>query len=335
MKKTLFMLALATGAVSPAFADNCQEVASADQIMTLVKKVLPKSAISTMKTVDSGTTSCLVEVEMLVDISNTDSKGVIYVLPNGEQFISGVLMDADSKLILDSESEVSTGQGKKDENTPNANVLDSVGKPTVLSSDQRKHMEQFEVQPMNFTEIINKQFSAPTHNEGRKAVMEQMKKFVHVSNPKKTFNNDRNVYIMYDSDCPYCSKLFEQSDSLADKYQATFHWVPMFLTDQTFLKAALVTHATRQSQEKGYDMLTRIMTKAETDAALINLGRKELKPDDFDDSRSATTYYASVNMMAIPDLGTPWITVQNGDSYDMYQGLPNPEDWESAFSTEK
>lgn len=96
-------IASAAGTASAAQSENQQscDTATPDQARRLLSSLFPNMSIIATTPVATGNgTACILEVELLADRSHPNTEGVVYVLPGGESFLNGPLMNSDSSVSL-------------------------------------------------------------------------------------------------------------------------------------------------------------------------------------------------------------------------------------------
>ncbi|HCL3282172.1 TPA: hypothetical protein N2A29_006235, partial [Pseudomonas aeruginosa] len=85
-------------------ANGCVALATEQQAKTLLGRLFPESNLINFEPLKLAEGSCLLEVDMEAVKGRKDTRGFVYVLPDGERFLNGPLMDKRSKLGLQADA---------------------------------------------------------------------------------------------------------------------------------------------------------------------------------------------------------------------------------------
>lgn len=303
---TASLMALsASFSVSAQTATVCSEVATEAQASELMKRLFPDSKILSAEPLKvSVSTSCLLEVEMLTIANDPKSKGIVYVLPDGDHFLNGPLMSKRSWVGVTPAPQTAENQIAKNSMTDQL----SDAQPGEIALPLQAQSEQ----------------APSTSAELRKQTLERLHK-----NPFVTFNfNDQpegTANVLFDVDCPYCIKQYQEMEAAAKEHNINFNWIPVYLNQRSWGAAALLMRETQKDPKAGRDLLDQFMKKSISNEKLSDL-YKTLNESDFAKAKETNVIFAEVVRQA--RVGTPLTFVENKNgNVKVSSGKLDLEEW--------
>lgn len=259
---------------------------------------------------------CLLEVEMLADKNNPNSRGFVYVLPDGKRFLNGPLMDKRSRVMIDP----------------------AATNPTQPSSEPKAPPEPPPALDLSGLDQPSSAPAAPPLGALPEAEAEQIRQDL-LSEIKslpaiETQSSGSPIYVLFDPQCVYCRKLYAQHEKLANQHKLSFVWVPIFLNDQSWAMSAFLLKTARASTDEAKALLKKIMEKTwnpKNDAD----GVMGLTQEDYAYAKNASLAFYGVAKKN-PGIGTPLVVFEApGGKVEVISGLPRATDWDifTASST--
>jgi len=328
MGSASLLLALAGDALAKTqTAIACQNIASIEQANALLGRVLPAAHVlhADPMPLDEQSNTCLLEIEMLADKDDPSSKGFIYILPDGLQFLNGPLMDRRSQLrSITGTEEISEAVAVQQKA-----VEAALSKIKVVSESQKGLPQPADLSAASkalSTPITQSPAPDPAvqidHAEAREQFLAELEKLPLF----RTQDEGRDVYVMYDPECPFCQKLYKQHESLAERHDLRFNWVPMFLSDRSWAMNAHLLKTARTEPERAISLLRGMLGKTwkpEQDAAEIKL----LAEEDYGIAKPASLLFYE-QLKTNPGMGTPLVVFRKPDGQiEVISGVPNASDW--------
>ncbi len=303
---TATLIALSTSfSASAQTTSICSQVATEAQASELMKRLFPDSKILSAEALQiSVSTSCLLEVEMLTIANDPKSKGIVYVLPDGDHFLNGPLMSKRSWVGVTPAPQTAENQIAKN-----------------ASPDQLNNAQQNEIAlPLQ----AQSEQAPSTSAELRKQTLERLHK-----NPFVTFNfNDQpegTANVLFDVDCPYCIKQYQEMEAAAKEHNINFNWIPVYLNQRSWGAAALLMRETQKDPKAGRDLLDQFMKKSISNEKLSDL-YKTLNESDFAKAKETNVIFAEVVRQA--RVGTPLTFVENKNgNVKVSSGKLDLEEW--------
>lgn len=306
-------------------ADSCAPV-SQEAAGTLLTRIFPKSKVLSAEELfsDSSRSGCIVEVDMLTDRERPETRGYVYVLPDGEHILNGPLMDKRSQIAMIGELPPPLEQAL----TQRANALAGAG---VAPSDllAGTPLANTEVVPAGTGPVARSlpiaDAAAEVANQStllRQAFLTKVKAL-----PSLTTQQDgRDVYVLLDPECIHCRDLYANQQRIAATHNVRFHWVPIFTSERGWGMAALLAKTAKTDKARALELLDLMM-------------KKKWKPEDnLDESKSITSEdleFIKPNTLAYvdarktePTLGTPVVMFETASgSIEIINGVPKEADW--------
>lgn len=272
--------------------------ASREAASELLLRHFPNAEFISFEGLSSTTseTGCLLEVEMLADKDEPQTKGFVYVLPDGKGFLNGPLLDKRSRLSI--VPGVQAGQAAP--HAPSAAATANVqpaGQPPLQGQTPpaldplEKALSSVEALPAIHTQLTG-----------------------------------HPVYVLFDPQCIYCHDLYAQHEKLAQKYDLQFIWVPVFLNERSWAMSAHLLKTAEADAEKARGLLEKMMLRTwspHDDAADI----QALGDADYAKAKVSALAFYEISQQ-IQGAGTPLVIYRapNG-SASVINGLPRPDDW--------
>lgn len=301
-KKTVIATTLAASLFalsSSAFASAvCSEIATHEQAAALMSRLFPDSQIISAEPLKVAvSTSCLLEVEMLTIANNPNTKGVVYVLPDGDHFLNGPLMSKRSWVGTKPQS----NQGASAINLSEGQTVSQMITPAAEASE-----------------------TPATPAELRKKTLIDLKKnpyikFQFSDQPAGTAN------VLFDVDCTYCIQQYKEMKAAAKEHNINFNWIPVYLNERSWAAAALLMRETKKDQQTGQALLDRYMNKKIGDNELATL-YETLTESDFTTAKETNMIFADIVRTA--RVGTPLIFVENtSGTVNLSSGKLDLDEW--------
>lgn len=303
----------------------CSEVATEEQAHQLLLRLFPGAKFISTEPLSSGSTkSCLLEVEMLVDESNPDTKGFVYVLPNGERFLNGPLMDKRSRVgTTPLSGEIQ--QALKDQQEALKSAITPT--PNAHKSAESSQADALSSQLVNGLQTATNGGVAPTSELLRQRLFDKLKTLPALN----TGEGQTPVYVLYDPLCAHCKRLYKQSEELAAQHGITFSWIPMFLNEGSWAMSALVLKDLNTDPDKAQSLFELMMT-GQWNGAEAETAVRALTEEDFARPKTATGLFIEL-AKSNSRIGTPLVVFESvGGGVDVISGVPNEEDWKNLAS---
>lgn len=300
----------------------CAEVATEEQAHQLLLRLFPAAKFISAEPLSSGNSkSCLLEVEMLADASNPHTKGFVYVLPDGERFLNGPLMDKRSRVGT-SPLSGDIQQALKEQQKALQSALDSPAK--ARKSNETTPEDALSTQLADSFPTPTRAEEVPTSEQLRERLLEKLKTLPALN----TGEGQAPVYVLYDPLCPHCKSLYKQSEELAAKHGITFHWIPMFLNEGSWAMSALVLKELNGDRDNAHSLFDRMMT-GQWSATEAEAAVRSLSEEDFALAKPATGVFVEL-ARANSRIGTPLVVFESvGGGIDVISGLPKEDDWKN------
>lgn len=303
-------------------------VASDEKVQKLIKRLFPNAEIieSSALTPEDIKSGCVLEVDMLADSAKPETRGFVYVLPDGERMLNGPLMDKRSKVDLQSGMGEEVRRALELQQATVKQALANVQQASGAGITPAEPMAPQAVPTSPGQPVISPAAPAPEAvadaSTARKAFFETMQALPAL----QTQNGTRNVYVMFDPQCPHCRDLYKQHEAVAQKHDIQFHWIPMFLNDRSWAMSAFLLKTAQSSPQKGQALLDAMLSKTwnpQDDAEAV----LQLTEDDYAYAKQAALAFYEASKDS-PVLGTPLVSFQmpNGE-IELISGVPRPDDW--------
>ena len=326
-------------------AGVCSEVATEQQARSLIDRMVPDAKYIEVAPLNQGSTSCLLEVEVQIDPDNPESRGFFYVLPNGEYGLNGPLIDKRAAALMASvnnqQSQDSDGAGEiadalarlqSQVENARAGVAPVAAPAQAPEPTEPPAIVQTPQGPVD----ANSPFVAEPGKTLQQTVFAEMKKLDYASNVQtvEIENPVAQVYVLYDSTCPFCAKLFKAQDELAEKHNIVFNWVPGYINNTGWIHAAHAIKELHKSNEAGVAAIREAFA-----------GNRQLTPDqlkelaenmteqDFENAMGAAVFLYRLNKTARSSIGTPLIYVEgpNGNVSSASGAITKDSEWQGLL----
>ncbi len=308
MKKTAITLTMAATLVSfsqLSYASTvCSEVATKDQAEKLMKRLFPASKIISAEPLKlSVSTSCLLEVEMLTDAGNENTKGSVYVLPDGDHFLNGPLMSKRSWVETTANPNSSTPKGSPSQNTTNPTSAMTTTMPAMAAAESPAELRKSTLRQLQDNPFIAFQFS---------------------DQPAGTAN------VLFDVECPFCIKQYIEMEEAAKEHDLNFNWIPVYLNEKSWAAAALLMREAKANPQKGKELMDKIMRQKITSDDLEKQ-YATLEESDFALAKDTNMIFADIVRQA--RVGTPLTFVENNDgNVKVSSGKLDLDEWPLMLS---
>lgn len=275
---TVVAASLAISSASVSAGSICSEVATKEQAEMLMKRLFPQSEIITAEPLKlSVSTSCLLEVEMMTDSNNENTKGTIYLLPDGDHFLNGPLMSKRSLLSDQAENPMTSAQ----QSTPETNEA----LEPDLDIDPSEQLRRKTLRQLQATPIL---------------------KYNYSNQPEGTAN------VLFDAECPYCMKQYKEMEAAAKEHNINFNWIPVYLNERSWAAAALLIKETQTNPAAAKQLLDDMMNRKISDSEL-NKRYKTLNDSDYEKAKETNLIFADILKQA--NVGTPLTFVENKNGF--------------------
>lgn len=312
--------------------ENC-EIASTADAKTLLTRLLPNATILTAEPFHLTDRTCLLEVEMLANKDDQSTRGFVYVLPSGKEFLNGPLMDKRSKVSLASQQDDTIDKALADqrEALAQAGLLPAHEIPAANQSSQvTKHnassLPEFTQAPLVSQTPAT---ALPTAEELRAKFDSDLLTLPSIRSPAP----GKTVNVLLDPLCSQCAKLFLSSESLIEDHKIQFNWIPMYTSDLGWMMSALVVKTAKNDQAGAYKLLSKMMQnqwRAEDYSTEI----AALTEADYREVKRTLIVFRDLSKY-IPNLGTPVVSFKKPDNtFEVIKGVPLASDW-FALGTSK
>lgn len=304
---------------SGAFKSNdCSSMASEESAQKVLTKLFPKSAIidSAPFALDADKAVCLREIEMLVDSTDDSSKGFIYFLPNGEQFLNGPLLDKRTTITATKASiDSKTSEAVNDSALQAALAIMKQRLESQPGDSANQSSSQQQVATLQATEVKPQ----PTQAELRELMLSKAGQLPALKSPTQ----GTPVYVLLDPQCRHCADMFNNSEATASKFGIQYHWIPMFTKEAGWVMSALILKASKVDQQKAYALLKTIMNKT-WDSKASEADIAALTETDYTEAKQGLAFY--MEMSKYDKLGTPVVLFQGTTGVEIISGVPNEGD---------
>lgn len=300
---------------------GCVTLATEQQAKTLLGRLFPESNMFSFEPLKLGGGSCLLEVDMEAIKGRKDTRGFVYVLPDGERFLNGPLMDKRSKLGLQTDAALQPSPEEiraaiqasahelayKTSSMATANDLNAV---TKTSWDKSQEVVDPQPQPVK---------SVGEYRQEALATIKSLPQLV-------TGVGQHDVYALVDPLCSQCSALFKQSEDLTSQYGIRWHWIPVHTSESGWVMSAhLLQMAATNPVQAIADM--RSMFNGEWTAAKQEAALHALTPDDYSKSQQALAFLIKYGTSG-GQTRTPFVAfLKPNNELELIGGKPLMEDW--------
>lgn len=303
----------------------CSEVATEEQAHKLLLRLFPAAKFISAEPLSSGNTkSCLLEIEMLADEGNPQTKGFVYVLPDGERFLNGPLMDKRSRVgTAPLSHDIQQAINEQQEALQSA-----LTRPAKAQHNNQENPEKaLSSQLADSVPAPTRAEEVPTPEQLRQRLLEKLKTLPSL----KTGEGKAPVYVLYDPLCGHCKRLYKQSEELAAQHGITFSWIPMFLNEGSWAMSALVLKGLNTDPENAHSLFDRMMT-GQWSGSEAETAVRSLTEEDFALPKPATGVFVEL-AKANSRIGTPLVVFESAaGGIDVISGVPTEEDWKNLAS---
>ncbi|MCF6783414.1 hypothetical protein [Stutzerimonas stutzeri] len=303
----------------------CAQVASEEQASALLTRLFPNAKIIAAEplSLDVNKSSCLLEVEMLADAAKQDSRGFVYVLPDGQRFLNGPLMDKRSKVGLQ-ETTADIGKALEEQKEAIQAIISARPQP------QSQPIRPSAVEPELTKQLVGS-FPTPTRtaeipsvDDLRQRLVSQMEGLPSLMTGEGT----KVVHVMVDPLCSYCKKLHQDSESLSAQHGVRFNWIPIFLNEGSWAMSALILKELAKDPQEATDLFARMM-QGEWAGAEAEASITMLTEEDYAAVKPAAGLFIEV-AKSNPRIGTPLVVFERSEGgIEVISGLPKAKDWEA------
>lgn len=311
---------------------SCDFIADQADAEALLKRLLPKMKVidaTSEYPLDAGV--CLREVELFADAAQPASRGFVYVLPDGQHFLNGPLMDKRSKIGVEAMDDVQAALQAQREQLQANGLLPKQDSavPTPPRQQQSDNTRIVPRQPL--AQTSPPPAAAPTTTapvDQREQLITDMEQLPAITEKAP----GKQVNVLLDPNCPRCRELYAKRETLAQAYGIRFNWIPLYTREETWPIVALILKAQQSDPAQAAVLLDQAMT-----GKLAGIDHAEalkaLTPDDYARAKKALLLYHQVSS-SNPGLGTPLVTFRKPDTkVEVIAGLPIGEDWDQLGST--
>lgn len=306
---------------SPQGPNQCSAIATNDQAAKLLMRLFPNGNLLAFDQVPLALGACLLEVDMEAIKGHADTRGFVYLLPDGEHLLNGPLMDKRSKVIETAGSP---------QPTP-----DEIRKALESSAERiAQRLNQAPVSIANISNQPNTQTGSsqspsvpeavPTESvaEYRNQAFDTIKKLPQLVSGV----GQHDVYALVDPLCSKCSELFKQRETLTEQFGIRWHWIPVHTNERGWVMSA---HLLKTSVSNPAQAMTDLqaMFNGEWSPNSQESALRSLAPEDFQKSQqslAALIKYARVGGVT----RTPFVAFKlPNDDVEMIAGKPLTDDW--------
>ncbi|KKN58092.1 hypothetical protein LCGC14_0555630 [marine sediment metagenome] len=291
--------------------------ATPEQAENLLRHHFPDLEIIDISAQPKGTAdpSCLLSVELLANAEIPSTRGFVYVLPDGEHFLNGPLMNRSSNLST-------IGDGAK---------------VPVLSDEDAKLSRDLEVLS-KVAEMIEAGGVAVTSSpDSQETAIDTLIGDMSGLPNQIIFHseNKKPVYIAFDPMCMHCQKLFADQEQIATRFGARLVWIPTYSTgdSQTYSAHLIKALNSKGGMATARDLMAMIMGNPTIDVALLNSLFGEPSERDFARLEESAAYLRA--MMGREELGTPLVAFKTGPAPEdstLFNGYAPIEDFGSLLN---
>lgn len=308
-------------------APSCNLIASEEQATALLNRLFPKAKIITAEPLLLGDikSSCLLEVEMMADAEKPETRGFVYVLPDGQTFLNGPLMDKRSKVALEAPS-ADIGKALEEQQKAIETIMAARPAPQHL----QPHAEPRQVDSVHTNQLIGS-FPTPTKTADIPSVEEIRMRLISKMETLPsllTGEGSKVVHVLVDPLCGYCKKLHQDSEELSAQHGVRFNWIPIFLNEGSWAMSALVLKELAKSPKDATDLFAKMMqgkwsgTQAEAAITMLN-------EEDYAAVKPAAGLFIEL-AKTNPRIGTPLVVFEKSEGgIEVISGLPTGKDWET------
>ena len=304
----------------------CPQIATEKQAKGLLTRLMPAAEFLSFEPfpLDDAKSVCLLEVEMFADRNNKQTRGFVYVLPDGKQFLNGPLMDKRSRMMVIDNSNSPASIPEASALSNNDTESDVAASSSLLPNEGRESLavsgySPISTPPKNSTPQIAQDASGSL----RESLLIKLEKLPHI---QKGQPNGRDVYVLFDPQCKYCHKLYDQYESVAQRLNLRFNWIPMFLNEQSWAMSAFLLKTAKRSPGEAsvlFDKMMQTKWSAIEDAEQIS----GLSPEDYEYAKPSAMAFYELSKND-PTIGTPLVVFRTPKgSVDVISGVPNDMDW--------
>lgn len=303
--------------LSPGKPEKCEHSATQEQASGLLLRLFPKGVILSAEPMMLGGNTCLLEVEMMVDKDLSNTKGFVYVLPDGKSFLNGPLMDKRSQVgISDVPEDIKNALA--DQNTR----LEAAG---LLPA------KNLQIEPVAPAPAQSALIQAPAQNfppaksvtEIRSGLLGKLKALPAIKSSKP----GKPVYVLLDPLCPKCSVLFAQSESLINDLDIQFIWIPTPTTEAGWIMSALIIKTAETDPDAAYQLMSSMMNK-KWDLAQHTAEIEGLSEADYATVKRSLILWTDI-AKSNPGIGTPFVVFETPkDGIEVIGGVPISDDWD-------
>ncbi len=305
----------------------CEKAADSNQAHTLLSAHFPHMAINSAELLDLGAgtkaSGCLLEVDMHVVKGDDSTRGFVYLLPDGQRFLNGPLLDRRSKIGVRAGGD--NGGGEL------ATVL-ATNKAALNKINER--LAQLGASPVTSTAPAVPATQEPTvspepDQQSVNDVREELlAKLVNLPSIRSTNGSpEKAVYVLVDPTCVNCAKLSAQSEELTKRFGIQWNWLPMYTSERGWVLSSLALREFGLDPKRGNDILHETM-KPTWDASMHAESIGALSEADYLRAKENFMAYHSLADKN-PSLGTPVVVFRRKDGgIEVISGLPNADDWQ-------
>ncbi|EKY4114576.1 TPA: hypothetical protein ACGW3M_001212 [Pseudomonas aeruginosa] len=300
---------------------GCVALATEQQAKTLLGRLFPESNMFSFEPLKLGGGSCLLEVDMEAVKGRKDTRGFVYVLPDGERFLNGPLMDKRSKLGLQPDAaQQPSPEEIRSAIQASAQLLAEKSGSLGDAHDYNSIVRNDAAGP---EQIANAQ-PQPVKSVGeyRQEALTTIKSLPQLV----TGVGQHDVYALVDPLCSQCSALFKQSEDLTSQYGIRWHWIPVHTSESGWVMSAhLLQMAATNPVQAIADM--RSMFNGEWTAAKQEAALQALTPDDYSKSQQALAFLIKYGTSG-GQTRTPFVAfLKPNNELELIGGKPLMEDW--------
>jgi hypothetical protein len=308
---------------------TCQVSASKDQAEGLLKRLFPNASFITAEhlALDNMKSVCLLEVEMQVEADKPETRGFVYVLPDGERFLNGPLMDKRSKVGTSSlPSEVKQAFEEQEKRLKQIYALGATPPASAQPATSQAPGIGEATQPGLAGQPVTQQ-QIPTPAELREKLISKLQTLPSIPTPAE----GKPVYVLLDPLCAHCKRLVKSSSDIALKYGVKFHWIPLFLNEGGWALSSHILKTNRESPYTALKTLEHVMSGEMTDQE-VAAAMSGLTEADYAAPKDATAVFIELAKHN-SRLGTPLVVFRKPDGgIEVISGMPHEQDWATIGS---
>lgn len=275
--------------------------------------------------------SCLLEVYLLADASIPESSGYFYVLPGGKEGINGPIYNHRSKPKITTpgvtgavqQAQAAIVQGISGRHEAAVAGIENAAR---LAVEQTGEPVKLEPDDLN----LNKPFEPQPGETIQQALLRELKKAPHIMSVQKTQLPEpvAQAYVLYDSNCPACTHLFEEMEGIAQEHNVAFNWVPSYLNEKGWVQAAHIIKTLESSNDEAVEEIRDTFTNPKSDE-YVELMTANLNEADYDKARLSAAFLLRLNKMSPRIMGTPLIFIEGNDGkvVSAYGAVTESSEW--------